>query len=156
MSSRSRIISCVGLTLFGTAAVFWADYYTYMKPARNAGEPFGLVQYADSVKARMSGQPDAATLRRDRRLAQEKAERQSIVAVQADKLNRRSVSDRPSFAKIKSPDDADDSKRGFLDGGTKKGASGAMGPGSGIRFIGSSKGTGCTFSGSIKRCRVGG
>ena len=84
---KLRILAVVGLVLFATAAVFWADYYTYMVASRETGHRLTVVEYARSVQNRMAGRPDAIALRRTRVAESERAVRTPIPTVSVSKLN---------------------------------------------------------------------
>lgn len=105
MGQRSYALAVGALLLFAGAAVFWADYYVYMKSAHAAGESFTVRDYATSIGNRVAGRPDAATLRRLRDRAQ--AEARAVAAATATAAsatpdeNRRAVGSAPQFVDMR-------------------------------------------------------
>ncbi|MGR3322769.1 MAG: hypothetical protein ACU0DK_12645 [Pseudooceanicola sp.] len=95
---RRGILPVIGLTLFAAAAVFWADCYTYMKSAQNAGEKFRLADYAESISDRIAGRPDALAMRRARKAEIEQAEKAAnSISISVAKLNGMDETDEPQF-----------------------------------------------------------
>lgn len=143
---RSRLVSIIGLILFSAAAVFWADGYTYMTNARAAGETVRLSDYAGSIANRLTGRPDAATLRHARRAEVQRAAEEAATAAALrgqETMHLKKVTESPEF--VSREDSATRAPvRGFLDARDAEATGGAMhgggaGQGGSIRFVAARK-----------------
>ncbi|WP_375690170.1 hypothetical protein [Pseudooceanicola sp. LIPI14-2-Ac024] len=94
-----RIPSLIGLALFASAAVFWADAYPRMKSAQARGQDFALSDYLHSVQNRVSGAPEASALRHARLTAGDTTITRGGAMI-SDETPFRKVGSRPLFSKI--------------------------------------------------------